>query len=137
MVVGTAVLLSAGIVANSSAYFADRRAATARGVQPDAVTEDGRRYDALARWLPARGTIGYLQPADWPSADAQRRFYLAEYALAPRVIVMSTAPEFVIVTPEASAGPDALNSTATDPRLPDHVVYSHSSDGLRVFRRLK
>lgn len=131
------MLLSAGIAANISAYFADRRAATARGVQPDAVTEDGRRYDALALWLPARGTIGYLPPPDWPGDDAARRFYLAQYALAPRVVVMSTAPEFVIVTPEASAGPDARNSAATDPRLPDHVAYSHSSNGLRVFRRLK
>ena len=137
VVVGTAVLLSAGIVANCSPYLADRRAAAAQGGQPDAITQDGLRFDALTLWLPARGTIGYITPSDWPSADAQRRFYLAEYALAPRVIVMSTAPEFVIATPEAFTGPDALNSTSTDPRLPDHVVYHRSSNGLQVFRRIR
>jgi hypothetical protein len=134
---GTAVLLSLGIAANCSPYLADRRAAAAQGVQPDAITQDEQRVETLALWLPAQGTIGYLQPLDWPSADAQRRFYVAEYALAPRVIVMSTAPEFVIATPEAFAGPDALHSTSTDPRLADHVVYRQSGNGLRIFRRIR
>ena len=137
VIAGTGVLLGAGIVANGSHYLADRRAAAAQGVQPDVTTRDSQRFETLLRWLPAQGTIGYLQPLDWPSPDAQRRFYLAEYALAPRVIVMSTAPEFVIVTPEAFAGPDAAPSASTDPRLPDHVVYHRSSNGLTVFRRIR
>lgn len=136
VLVGTAVLLSAGIVANRSGYVADRRAAAAGGVQPDAITQYEDGLESLALWLPSRGTIGYLQPVDWPAADAQRRFYLAEYALAPRVIVMSTGPEFVIATPEAFTGPDD-SAASSDPRLPDHVLYQRSSNGLRVFRRIR
>jgi hypothetical protein len=137
VVVGTAVLLSAGIVANRSHYLAERRAAAARAGQPDAITRYLQRFEPLTLWLPAHGTVGYLAPSDWPSADAQRRFYLAAYALAPRVIVMSTMPEFVIATPEAFADPNALASTSTDPRLPEHVLYRRWSNELGVFRRIR
>lgn len=130
------MLLSAGIVANCSPYIADRRAAAARGVQPDAITEDGQSFETLTMWLPTQGTIGYLEASNWPAVDAGRRFFLAEYALAPRVLVTSPAPEFVIARPEASASPDALNSS-TDPRLPDHLLYYRSSNGLRVYRRIR
>ena len=77
--------------------------------------------------LPAGGTVGYLQTDDWPAENAVRRFYEAQYTLTPRVLVIGTSPEFIIVVPEASI----------DARLADFALFVHVENGLRVFRRLK
>ena len=87
--------------------------------------------------LPARGVVGYLQPDDWPAAGAQRRFYLAEYSLTPRIVVMGTAPDFLIVVPEASIEGNDSGTVSRDPRLADFALLRRFNNGLRVFRRIK
>ncbi len=134
----TAFLLYTGLRANLGPARADRRLLSDRGNGLDIVTEEAQRYLPLISSLPARGVVGYLQPDDWPAAGAQRRFYLAEYSLTPRVVVMSTAPEYVIVVPEASvAGDDNSRGISRDPRLADFVLLQRFDNGLRVFRRIK
>jgi hypothetical protein len=60
--------------------------------------------------LPPYGYIGYIDPHhSWLNANATRQFYLTQYALAPRVLVYNTLPNYVIyfshkeepITPEA------------------------------------
>ena len=47
--------------------------------------------------LPPHGNIGYLDPAhSWTNAKSTRQFYLTQYALAPRVLLNSTAPSHVL-----------------------------------------
>jgi hypothetical protein len=101
------------------------------------VQQEAQRYLPLIASLPARGVVGYLQPDDWPSPDAQRRFYLAEYSLTPRIVVMSTVPEFVIVVPEASVESDDTRTVSRDPRLEDFVLLERFDNGLRIYRRIK
>lgn len=137
-VLATALLLCAGLAANTPPFLADRSARTTRGNDTDVITQESKRYEPLVFWLPPQGTIGYLQPDDWPTPRAQRRFYLAEYALTPRAVVMSTAPEFVIVVPEASvAGGEVRGTASQDARLAGHVLYQRFDNGLRIFRRLR
>ncbi len=129
-------MLYAGLRANLGPARADRRLLSDRGDGLDIVTEEAQRYLPLISSLPPRGVVGYLQPDDWPAAGAQRRFYLAEYSLTPRVVVMSTAPEYVIVVPEASVAGDS-GGISRDPRLADFALLQRFDNGLRVFRRLK
>jgi hypothetical protein len=47
--------------------------------------------------LPPAGYIGYIDPDhSWFNANATRQFYLTQYALAPRVLVYNTLPNYVI-----------------------------------------
>jgi hypothetical protein len=138
IVLAAALLLCAGLAANTRPFLADRSSRTTRGHDTDVITREAERYESLRLWLPAQGTIGYLQPDDWPTAGAQQRFYLAEYELTPRVVVMSTAPEFVVVVPEASvAGGEDRGTGSRDARLVDHVLYQRFDNGLRIFRRFR
>ena len=133
-----ACLLTVGFRANISPLLADWRTLAAKGNRPDIVTRVAQRYEPLISSLPIQGTVGYFQPDDWPTADAVRRFYLAEYALTPRVVVFGAAPQFVIVVPEVSLESGENRGLASrDPRLTDFALYEKFDNGLRVFRRLK
>lgn len=94
---GLALLLLYAAVSDARwSYRAVRGWADARQVDP--ITRDGRRFDKLRDSLPARGVIGYIgsaQPDTFTTEDF-RRFLLAEYALAPRILVHDTIPELVI-----------------------------------------
>lgn len=129
------LLLSAGLLGGLRPALADWRTVATGEYKSDPVREDARRYLPLLASLPARGLVGYLQPDDWPSPDAQRRFYLAEYSLTPRIVVMGTVPEYVIVVPEASIQGGDPEDVSRDPRLADFVLLRRFSNGLRVFRR--
>ena len=85
-----------------------------QGIQVGRRSGSLERYLPLVASLPARGVIGYLQPDDWPSAGAQLRFYLAEYSLTPRVVVMATTPDYVIVTLKASVEGDDSGTVSRD-----------------------
>ena len=138
IILATALLLYAGLRANLGPARADQRLLTERADNLDIVTEEAQRYLPLIASLPARGVVGYLQPDDWPAAAAERRFYLAEYSLTPRIVVMSTAPEYVIVVPEASvAGDGSAGASSRDPRLAGLVLLKRFDNGLRVFRRIR
>jgi hypothetical protein len=136
MPLAVAFLLWAGLGAGIPPLLADWRSLAARGDEPDIVTREDQHYAPLAASLPAGGTVGYLPPEGWPAIDEVRRFYLAQYALTPRIVVIGTAPEFVIVVPDASveAG-ESLGAAAGDPRLAGFVLHQRLDNGLRIFRR--
>jgi hypothetical protein len=82
----------------------------------------------LARVLPRDGRIGYLEhPTRRTDADVVRTFYVARYALAPRVLVPNTEPPFLIVIRDHAA-PD-------DPRLDGYRLFADVPGGHRVFLR--
>jgi hypothetical protein len=81
--------------------------ATARTAQtgPDQISAYEHRFDQLRRVLPSRGVVGYLghpQPTG-SSTEAKaasllhfRRYLLAQYSLAPLLLIESTDPEVVV-----------------------------------------
>jgi hypothetical protein len=98
-----AVLLYAGI---STARWVRRAAAWPSRPGADEISRYERRFDALRTALPAQGTVGYLghpNPDDPEPPDGDspallhfRRYLLAQYSLAPLLLIESTDPEFVI-----------------------------------------
>lgn len=69
-----------------------------RAPSPDGVTDFDRRFTALRAILPAKGIIGYLTDPDTPPGDtnAQAEYRLAQYALAPLLVVNSPNQKFVV-----------------------------------------
>ena len=130
-------LLYVGLRGGLGPALADWQLVATREYKSDVVSQEAQRYLPLIASLPARGVVGYLQPDDWPVAGAQRRFYLAEYSLTPRIVVMGTASDFVIVVPEASVESNDSGAVSRDPRLSDFALLRHFDNGLRVFRRIK
>ena len=101
------------------------------------MTREGQRYLPLVVSLPSSGTVGFLM--DEPPSDlGTLRFMLAQYVLTPRLVVMGSAPTYVIVGPEASVPEqDRRGSASRDPRLHGFTLYERISNGMRVFRRLE
>jgi hypothetical protein len=85
-----------------------------------------RSLAALASGLPPRGLVGF-QFAGPP--DNGRTFSRVQYALAPRQLVRSLQPTFVI-----EAGP-ASNGTSLTHR-PGYVVVAQNDDDIRLLRRV-
>jgi hypothetical protein len=138
IVLAAGLLLALGLPPAVTAIRSDWQSIAARGRERDFLTREVERYEPLTPSLPRRGTVGYLQPEDWPGNDAVLRFYLAEYALTPRIIVPGTGPEFVIVVPEAGVDDqDGRGIPSRDGRLPGFVLYARAANGLRVFRRIQ
>jgi hypothetical protein len=82
----------------------------------------------LARVLPRSGRIGYLEHSTRRAdADVGRTFYVAQYTLAPRVLVPNLEPRFVIVIRDHAA--------PGDPRLNGHRLFAEVPGGHRVFVR--
>ncbi|MBL8236892.1 MAG: hypothetical protein JNM66_05705 [Bryobacterales bacterium] len=65
---------------------------------PDGVTDFDARFAPLRAMLPAKGVIGYMTDADTPASDtnAQAEYHLAQYALAPVLVVRSSEQRFVV-----------------------------------------
>jgi hypothetical protein len=137
LVLAAVIVMAAGIDANLLPAFNGWRHLD-RAPSISGVEERDRLYRELAAWLPPTGSIGYIPPPDWPSAGAVRDFFLASYALAPRHVIVGTAPEFVIVTAAASVDADTDPSarTSNDPRLAGFVLVRTGAQGARLFRRL-
>ena len=95
-----------------------------------------RRFQSALSALPASGLVGYLTPT---AREAYGGFYVAEYALAPRIVIPNTEPEFVIVPPEAVAPgePSIVGSPSQDPRLQGFLLYRTFETGVRIFRRVR
>jgi hypothetical protein len=72
----------------------------------DEISANDRRFERLRPELPAQGRVGYMGDPALGGATARdsntaalqhfRRYLLAQYALAPVVLVKSTEPEFVV-----------------------------------------
>lgn len=82
---------------------------------PDEISANDQRFEELRSVLPARGVVGYLghpevtgaTPAEENSAALLhfRRYLLAQYALAPVVLIESTEPELVVGNFDSGAVP--------------------------------
>ena len=102
---------------------------TARSLDPDPTAELEAAFRPLASELPATGTIGYLEHYATAGSDAEvRRYYAAQYALAPLVIVSRTGPEYLLVA-AGTADP------AGDARLDGYVLAALFPNEHRVYRR--
>ncbi|MBA3496247.1 MAG: hypothetical protein H0T86_04005 [Gemmatimonadales bacterium] len=95
--VGLLLLLLYAAVSDARwVYRAVRGVADA--ARDDPITTYERRFRELRHALPSRGVIGYtsgVQPEVFSSEDF-RRFVLAEYSLAPLLVLNDTAPELVV-----------------------------------------
>jgi hypothetical protein len=88
-----AVLLLVALALFSSGKFVVQMAAlAARSAGPDRVSHYLTRFVDLRPLLPRHGVVGYL--SDRP--DAVQEYYLAQYALAPLVVIQSPDPPVVI-----------------------------------------
>jgi hypothetical protein len=102
----------------------------------DEITAHDRRFAVLRPVLPARGVVGYLghpEPTGPTPRDSNaaallhfRRYLLAQYALAPLVLIESTEPEFVV----GNFDPGSDSPPPTGLRL-----IRDFGDGLVLFRR--
>ena len=82
----------------------------------------------LASVLPRRGRVGYLEhPTRRADADVVRTFHVAQYALAPRVLVPNIEPSFVIVIRD--------HAMPGDLRLNGLRLFAEVLGGHRVFVR--
>jgi hypothetical protein len=103
------------------------RNALLRGADPVAALET--EFRTLSHVLPPSGPVGFLRyEADDDRADRVMTYYVAQYALAPRVVEKRSDLEFVIVAP------DALRS-GVDDRLAGFMPIATSRQGYRVYRR--
>jgi hypothetical protein len=89
---------------------------------PDLQSDDLLRQ--LIPYVPRAGTIGLVLSDAVGSVERQRLHYRLQYALAPRIVVLGTTPEFVVVY-----GP-------RESRLPaeDFVLVRQLGD-MRLYRR--
>jgi hypothetical protein len=133
--IAAAVLAGVGMYSGLPPALREWRLAHESRRPLDVVTMSDQRFRVLVSALPRKGTIGYLPPPDWPGVDAVRQFYLAQFALTPRLVVFGTDAEFVIAVPEA-VGPRAGDATG-DARLATLSLEASFSNGLKVFRRMK
>lgn len=75
--------------------------------------------------LPPHGTVGYLHDGAGETA-----FHAAQYALAPRVLVARTGPDYLIVAPDAAV-------PESDPRLTGYEPVRADAAKHRLFRRVR
>ena len=95
--VGLLLLLGYAALSDARWIYRAARGIAAAGQQDD-VSRYDQRFRKLEQALPARGVIGYTSgaQADAFTSEDFRRFLLTEYALAPRLVVNDTAPEWVV-----------------------------------------
>ena len=86
-------------------------------------------YRRLTAHLPPRGVVGLLGGGA-TQAEASRFHYFLQYALAPRVVVLTTDAEFVIALVWPPEGDDPLPADT-------FVRLAGSGSGLRVYRRAR
>lgn len=106
------------------------------GTSQDEISTYERRFAELRTMLPARGVVGYLghpEPAGATPREANaaallhfRRYLLAQYALAPVLLIESAQPELVVGNYERGATP---------PTPAGLRMVRDFGDGLVLFRR--
>ena len=101
---GLAVVLLYALA--SGAAWLKLAASAAGRSTPDEISNYERRFQGVRAALPARGVVGYLgrtdsaghTPAEREASSLRdfKRYLLAQYALAPVVLIESTEPDFVL-----------------------------------------
>ena len=100
---------------------------TQSGPRMDQVSSTEIPLRNLSQALPQGTRVGYISDVKRSDRNAWlERYFLTQYAVAPRVLEEGTVPDWVIV-----------NAVAYDPRLvPDGLVLVRDfGDGLMLFRR--
>ena len=107
----------------------------ARASQDD-VSANERRFAALRPLLPVHGLVGYLSDPELAGATPRdsnaaalrqfRRYLLAQYALAPALLVKGTEPELVVGNFDPGTTPTAPGGLR---------IVRDFGDGLVLFRR--
>lgn len=92
------VFLLALVSLASSALLLRETEPIARGMGKDEITLYLRRFEALRKALPAHATVGYETDSEDLLQDPGdvKRFYLAQYALAPVILVAGVDQDLVI-----------------------------------------
>ena len=129
------VLLYAGA---STVEWLERGTAGSRRSAPDEISVYERRFRDLRAALPARGLVGYLGDPELAHATSReanaaallrfRRYLLAQYTLAPLLLVQSTRPEFVIGN---------FSDPAARPAPAGFQVVRDFGDGVVLYRRVR
>lgn len=128
------VLLYAGV---SAAQWVHRAAQWPSEPGRDEISASDRRFAPLRSALPHGGVVGYVgdpEPAGPTPREARaaallhfRRQLLAQYALAPVVLVQGTGPDLVVGNFDGSAAPAVP---------PGFRVAAEFGDGVVLFRRV-
>jgi hypothetical protein len=97
-VLGAILLLAAVSVLSVARLFVQVADFYPKAPPVDGVTEFDSRFHQLRAMLPPKGMIGYITDPDTPPADtnSQAEFHLAQYALAPVIVVQSSDQHYVI-----------------------------------------
>ena len=103
-----------------------QRLRSAKREAPQTATD--RYFRTVLPYVPASGEIGLVQIGPTRAEDAVRVHYVLQYALAPRLLVLSPDREFVL-----AYGPTSLNAFPDDETFQLVRVFG---DGLRLFRRV-
>jgi hypothetical protein len=101
----------------------------AAGRGSDTVTALEAEFRSLGRVLPPSGAVGFLEYAvDGDRADRVMVYYVAQYALAPRLVEKRTDREFLIVARDALRAGD-------DQRIAGFVPVASTREGHRLYQR--
>ncbi len=126
------VLLLALVSLTSSASLLRDTEPIVRGkVGEDEITLYLMRFEALRRVLPAHGTVGYETDSEDLQRDRRdvRRFYLAQYALAPVILVAGLDQDLVIGNYQDPG------SNCRICRSTSFVLVADLGNGLMLFRK--
>ena len=126
-------LLYAGV---STARWVYRAALRPAGPAQDEITAYESRFRLLRSALPARGVVGYLGHPEPTGATPQdsnaaallhfRRYLLAQYSLAPVLLIESTDHDLIVGNFDPGSSP---------PVPPGFRLVRDFGDGLVLFRR--
>lgn len=87
--------------------------------RPWSLAQYDHRFDALRRWLPARGVVGYLGNQD---EDELANYLVTQYSLAP-ILIDHSADHALVIGNFSSA------ALATPPRVPANLRIVHDFGG--------
>jgi hypothetical protein len=73
-----------------------------------AIAGYDNRFTRIRQDLPPRGHVGYLRIGEDPTSV---EYYLSQYALAPRVVLRSTEPEWIVGNFSAPPSADSINAS--------------------------
>jgi hypothetical protein len=131
---GLALVLFYALV-SGAAWLKLAASATGRAA-PDEISTYERRFQEVRAALPAQGVVGYLgrtdtagrSPAERETSSLRdfKHYLLAQYSLAPVVLIESTEPDFVL----GNFDPERTPSTPAGFRIERDF-----GSGLVLFRR--
>jgi len=126
----TAVRVAALVTVMFSAWQGLTAQPPVRDATPDQISQMRAAYRQLTTYLPASGEIGFLMTTDNQTFNSAN-YYVAQYALAPRVVVLPIGSHvrFVITGVNAPPGIDRM------PVLEGFELVGLRDMGVRVFRR--